>query len=76
MKAVMELKSIVAMFLAVVIMSACGGGAAVTIADLPMYAGATELKSDNSAIAKTLQNNEAQAKALGQKIARRHAQTR
>lgn len=68
MKAILELKSVVALFLAAVIITGCGGGAPVAIADLPVYAGATELKADNSAIAKTLQNNEAQAKALGQKI--------
>jgi hypothetical protein len=52
-----------------ILLTACGGTPApVSIADLPTYAGAAELQPGNSPIATTLQNNEQQAKAMGQKI--------
>ena len=68
MKALLEFKSVAAMFMAMVILSACGGGAPVAMTDLPTYPDSAALTADNSAIAKTLTNNETQAKAMGQKI--------
>jgi hypothetical protein len=68
MKSVLDMKSIIAAAAAVVILTACGGPAPVTIADLPAYSGATPLQAGNSPIATTLQNNETQAAAMGQKI--------
>jgi len=69
MKQMMNVKSIAGACVVAVIMAACGGGgAAVSIAQLPVYAGASELQPGDSAIAATLKNNEAQAAASGQKI--------
>ena len=52
-----------------ILLTACGGGPApLSMADLPTYAGATELQPGNSPIATTLRNNEQQAAAMGQKI--------
>jgi hypothetical protein len=50
------------------LLMACGGPAPLSIAELPAYAGATELQPGNSPIATTLKNNEQQAAAMGQKI--------
>jgi hypothetical protein len=52
-----------------ILLAACGGAPApVSVADLPTYAGASQLQPGNSPIATTLKNNEQQAAATGQKI--------
>ncbi len=49
-------------------LTACGGPAPVSIAELPAYDGAKELQAGSSPIATTLKNNETQAAAMGQRI--------
>lgn len=68
MKALRGLQSLAVAAVAAVFLSACGGAPPLSIADLPAYAGATELQPGNSPIATTLRNNEQQAAAMGQKI--------
>ena len=60
--------TVVALLSLASLLSACGGPAPVSIAELPSYDGAKELQPGNSPIATTLKNNEAQAAATGQKI--------
>jgi hypothetical protein len=68
MKSAFVVKSVAVASAAVVVLTACGGPAPVSIASLPAFAGATELQAGNSPIATTLKNNETQAAAMGQKI--------
>jgi len=68
MKVLVDLKTTVSALAAAVILTACGGSAPVSIADLPTYTGATALQPGNSPIATTLKNNETQAASMGQKL--------
>jgi hypothetical protein len=69
MKSLFNVRVVAVSIVSAILLAACGGAPApVSIADLPAYAGAKELQPGNSPIATTLQNNEQQAAASGQKI--------
>ena len=57
MNTLTKIKTLAIAALSVAMMTACGGGAAMEIKDLPVYPGATELKPGESRIAETLQKN-------------------
>lgn len=73
MKTAFSLALVVVLSATAALLAACGGRPppAVGMADVPAFPGAAEMKADNSAIAATLRNNEAQAQATGQKIEQR-----
>ena len=56
------------MALGLLVLVACGGGAPATLADIPAYSGANELKPGESTIADTLVQNMQQSQAMGAKI--------
>lgn len=66
MNAKLSIKSIVSLGAALVMLSACGGAKPATMADMPTYPGATELKPGESTLANTLANNVAQNDQLKQ----------
>src|SRR5262245_56159716 len=62
-----KLLAVVLTVLSLFTLAACGGSAAATLADIPAYPGATELKPGESNIADTLaNNNQADAAMRGQ----------
>jgi hypothetical protein len=61
------MKTLVKLFVimaGLVMLAACGGSKPMTLADAPVYPGATELKPDDSRLAAVLANNGAQYGAL------------
>ena len=65
MKSTMRLLTLLTLLLSALLLGACGSKP-VTLADLPVYPGATELKPGESSIADTLKNNGQQDAAMRQ----------
>jgi hypothetical protein len=63
MKTTVRLLALIVMLTSAMLLSACGSKP-VTLADLPVYPGASELQAGESTIADTLQNNGQQDAAL------------
>ena len=65
MKSLMRMPTLLMLLLSALLLGACGSKP-VTLADLPVYPGATELKPGESTIADTLKNNGQQDAAVRQ----------
>jgi hypothetical protein len=65
MKTTLRLLTLLTLLISALLLGACGGKP-VTLADLPVYPGATELKPGESNIADTLKNNGQQDAAVRQ----------
>lgn len=62
----LSIRSILSLGAALMVLSACGSAKPVTMADMPTYPGATELKPGESTLASTLANNVTQNDQLKQ----------
>ncbi|NTV63513.1 MAG: hypothetical protein HGA65_08260 [Oscillochloris sp.] len=67
MKTTLRLFALIATLASAMLLGACGSKP-VTLADLPVYEGATELKPGESNLADTLQQNGQQSTAMGQAL--------